>query len=714
MRSSEPNAILTPGMRNPSVRRLALSAGLLALATSLACGRGKPAPAQLRFPNASVVVISVDTLRSDRLPMYGYARVSTPALDALRKDSVLFERAWSHIPLTLPSHASLFTGLEPGMHGVLDNAGYRLAAKDPTLAELLKKAGYATGGAISAGVLGSESGISRGFDFYEERVQALRPVSMLDFVERPGDETAGLLVGWIRQNAARPFFAFLHTYEPHAPYKAPEPYRSQYADPYDAEVAASDAIVGAFLDELKKMGIYDRALVLFLSDHGEGLGDHGEQQHGIFLYRESLQVPLLVKLPGQTLAGTSVGAPVQLTDVFPTIGGVLGLSGFPERPGTVSLAALAAGSPAPARRIFAENFNPRIRLGWSELRSLVSERHQYIEAPTPEFYDLLSDPAAKENLASRKPPELRAMVVETERRRTALRAPAPVDAEAAKKLQALGYLTGTPREEGGERPDPKDAIGSLVRLQQAAELHTAGRSAEAVPILLEVLAANPRLVDGWEILSAALEKTGRMEEALSALKKTVALSPPGRSNYIVDVASLALRAGHPEDARQHAELARDLGDPRAYVVLGRLALREGKLSEALQVIDDGLKRFGGSPPAGLHVLKAEVFGRQEKLAEAEAEYRLEAEAHPRNLEALSGLAIVAASRGDVAEASRRIDAMVRTLPTAEAYLTGFVSLRSFGRPDQARVLLAEGRRAFPFDARLAREEKALANSGRTN
>ena len=707
-----PDAILPPGMRTSSARSLTLLAGLLPMAAFLACGRAKPVPGEIRVPNAPVVLISVDTLRSDRLPMYGYAKVPTPALDALRKDSVLFERAWSHVPLTLPSHASLFTGLEPGRHGVLDNSGYRLAAEDPTLAELLKKAGYVTGGAISAGVLGSESGISRGFDFYEERVQALRPVSMLDFVERPGNETAGLLLGWIRQNSARPFFAFLHTYEPHAPYDAPEPYRSQYPDRYDAEVAATDGVVGTFLDELKKMGIYDRALVIFLSDHGEGLGDHGEEQHGIFLYRESIQVPLVVKLPGQALAGTSVGAPVQLTDVFPTIGGILGLSGFPDRPGTVSLVALAAGAPAPARRIFAENFSPRIRLGWSELRSLVSERHQYIEAPIPEFYDLVNDPEEKENLAGQKLPELRAMVVETERRRTALRAPAAVDPEMAKKLQALGYLTGTPREEGGVRPDPKDAIGSLARLQQAAELHTAGRSAEAVPILLEVLAENPRLVDGWEILSSALERVGRMDEALAALKKTVALSPPGRSNYLVDVASLALRAGHVEDARRHAELARDLGDPRAYVVLGRLALREGKLSAALGVIDEGLKRFASSAPAGLHVLRAEVFGRQEKLAEAEAEYRLELEAHPRSLDAFSGLAIVAASRGDIAEASRRVDAMVTALPTAEAYRTGFVSLRSFGRIDQARALLAEGRRAFPLDARLAREESALANPER--
>lgn len=684
----------------------------LALLPGPGCSRSRSAGPRPRFPDAPVVLISVDTLRSDRLPMYGYGKVATPALDAFRKDAVLFERAYSHVPLTLPSHTSLFTGLEPGTHGVLDNSGYRLPAGDPTLAELLKRAGYATGGAVSAAVLAGRSGIGRGFDVWEDRVEAKGPVSMLDFVERPGGETAALLLAWIGKNAGRPFFAFLHTYEPHAPHAAPEPYRSRYADPYDGEVAASDAIVGTFLDELRKAGLYDQAVILFLSDHGEGLGDHGEQQHGIFLYRESIQVPLLLKLPGQALAGATVRAPVQLTDVFPTIGDVLGLPGFPERPGTVSLAAIAAGEAPPARRIFAENFSPRIRLGWSELRSLVSDRHQYIEAPRPELYDLASDPEEKENLADRKPPELRAMVVETERRRTALKAPEPEDAETAKKLQALGYLTGTPRDEGGARPDPKDAIGSLVRLQSATELHQAGRSAEAVPILLEVLAANPRLVDGWEVLASALEKLGRMDEALVALKRTVALSPPGRTNYLVDVAALALRAGRLDEARRHAEIARDLGDPRACAVLARVAIREGRLGEALRDVDEGLAKSGAAPAAGLHVLKAEVLGRQEKLEAAEAEYRLELAAYPRSLEALSGLAVVAAVRGDLDEASRRIEAMVKAVPTAEAYLTGYVSLSSFGRGHEARALLVEGRRAFPLDARLAREESTLANPGR--
>ena len=699
-------------------------------------------PAGPRFEKAPVILISVDTLRSDRLPMYGYAKVETPALDGLRRDAILFERAYSHIPLTLPAHVSLFTGLEPGQHGVLDNSGYRLDPAVPCLAELLKKAGYATGGAISAVILSSQSGIARGFDFWDERVGSNRRTSMLDFVQRPGKEAADLLLGWIRREGPGPHFAFLHIYEPHAPYEAPEPYRSRYRDAYDGEVAYSDAIVGAFVAELKRIGLYDRAMIFFLSDHGEGLGDHGEMQHGIFLYRESIQIPLLIKLPGGALAGTSVKTPVQISDVFPTIGEALAVPGFPARPGTTSLIGLASGGPAPDRRIFAENYSPRVRLGWSELRSLISNRHQYIEAPTPELYDLAGDPAEKENLALRKPPELRSMVAETERRRTALRPASAIDPEQAKKLRSLGYLTGSAEETGAPLPDPKEAIGSLVELQRAVELHQAGKSAEALPILLGLLKTNPRLIDGWEILSAALERQGRMDEALAALKRTIQLSPQGRTNYLVDVANLALRTGRTEEAQKHAEVAWEMGDtraaevlarihlsendppgaklwaerclsrqgtyPGALLVLARIAMLEGKFAMALEKTDEASKIAGAAtPPPGLHVTRAEILGRQDKLDLAEAEYRKELEFFPRDVDALTGLAIISASRGEMSEASRRIDAMIRTVQSPFAYLMAVRSLDRFGNAARARVLLEEARRLYPQDQRFARKEAGL-------
>ena len=279
--------------------------------------------------------------------------MKTPALSALREDSILFESAWAHAPLTLPSHATVFTGLLPAQNGLHDNLGYVLNPAVPTLAELLGKAGYATGGAVTSVVLSGTTGIGRGFGLWDDDVVPTRAFQALSRVQRPGDEAEAAMERWIGKQSG-PFLAFLHLYEPHAPYEPKEPFRSLYASPYDGEIATADAITGKFLDFLKAKGLYDGALIVLMSDHGEGLGDHGESEHGVFLYREVLQVPLLVKLPkGGPPAPRSVGVPVQLADVFTTIGRAAGLEGFAAPAGTVSVidvadAADAKGSPGGA------------------------------------------------------------------------------------------------------------------------------------------------------------------------------------------------------------------------------------------------------------------------------------------------------------------------------------------------------------------------------
>ena len=364
---------------------------------ALSCS-SRPAAAAVRrvetFPGAPVILVSVDTLRSDHLPAYGYTGVETPALDALRKDSILFERAWSHVPLTLPSHASIFTGREPAAHGIHDNLGYRLKKDVPTLAELLKRGGYATGGAISCFVLkGAESGISRGFDFYDDAVEPAEGQQALGRVQRAGADTEARLETWLAAPAMTGrFFAFLHLYEPHTPYEPPEPFKTRYAaQPYDGEIAAADAIVGNFLAFLKARGLYDRALIVFLSDHGEGLGEHGESEHGMFLYRESLQVPLLVKLPGEKRAGETSSPNRRRSSTSSRRSPKARAPRASCRPeGTRSL---LDPPPAPAaRRILSETFFPRIHFGWSELSSLFDGRWHYIEAPKAEIYDVAADP----------------------------------------------------------------------------------------------------------------------------------------------------------------------------------------------------------------------------------------------------------------------------------------------------------------------------------
>lgn len=269
-------------------------------------------PVVTRLP--SVVIISVDTLRADHLPAYGYKGVATPALDSLRRDAMLFENAYSHVPLTLPSHASLLTGLLPYQNGVRDNLGFRLDHSHPTLATLLKARGYATGAAVSSFALRREGGLAAGFDLYDDQF------AQGSADERPGSETSAKLEAWSDSVAVRgkPLFLFLHIYEPHTPYSPPEPFRTQYASrPYDGEIAAADAAVGGFLDYLRRHSLYESSLIVFLSDHGEGLNDHGEEEHGVFLYREAIHVPMMVKLPGHRDTGRPWLVPWESWMCFP-------------------------------------------------------------------------------------------------------------------------------------------------------------------------------------------------------------------------------------------------------------------------------------------------------------------------------------------------------------------------------------------------------------
>jgi tetratricopeptide (TPR) repeat protein len=723
------------------VRRSARRAGLLLLfLLGASCARKGPGNREALpdHPGAPVFLIVVDTLRSDHLPFYGYSGVETPALSALRQDSILFEKAYSHVPLTLPSHASLLTGTLPAAHGVLDNGGYRLDPSVPTLAGILKQQGYATGAAVSAIVLAGTSGISRGFDFYDDAIEPSSPGLPLGDVRRAGDETAGLLSRWLDGVKQDRVFGFLHLYEPHAPYEPREPFRSRYPNPYDGAVASADSVVGAFLDHLKAKGLYDRSLIVFLSDHGEGLGDHGESEHGVFVYREAIQVPLLVKLPRReeekrpALAGTSVPVPVQLIDVVTTIAKTLAVRGFTPPPETLSLVELASGAPAPARRILSETFYPKIRFGWSELRSLVDGRWQYIEAPRPEFYDVEKDPGERNNLVEGKPDALRSMKVELERRKTAFKAPQAVDPEEAKKLASLGYLSMTSSPAGGPPPDPKDEIATLQLLKEGLGLARAKRFGESTQAFEKLLARNPRIVDAWEGYAQALVQTGRPDEALAAIRKTVELSPPDRTNYLLSVANVCMQIGRFDEALRNAELAVSRGDTggheiearaclakndlaraeaearrsietrrtrkRSYLVLADIEARRGNLAKALEVTDQVKALVGErglADLAGFHFLRGNVLARMNRLPEAEAEFAEEVRSFPWYVDAWPALAMARASQNRVPEAKATIDEMVRTNGSPQAYALAVRTLTFMGDAAGASRYRSEGARKFP-------------------
>ncbi|HYS55644.1 MAG TPA: sulfatase-like hydrolase/transferase [Thermoanaerobaculia bacterium] len=652
------------------------------------------------FQNAPVILISVDTLRSDHLPAYGYRGVVTPNLDALRRDSILFRRAYSHCPMTLPSHLSILTGLLPTQHEVRNNIGYRFTGKYPTLAKILHDHGYQTGAAVSSYVLRGETGIKNGFDFYDDGI-AVAAAGALSEHQRSGFETVKIANAWIERTAANagtqwvPFFFFFHIYEPHAPYEPS----------YDGEIAKSDAIVGTLIAKLKSLGVYHRSLIIFLSDHGEGLMDHGEDQHGILLYRESLQVPLFIKLPQSAQQGQSISRPVQLADVFPTVLDLLGI----ER----SDRSLLKGSSKP---IYAETLYPRIHLGWSELRSLIADRDQYIEGPRPELYDLVGDPGETHDLASTDRRTAAALREKLHTIPLAINPLQAIDPEEARKLAALGYI-GRPRNRSGPLPNPRDEIGHLPEIKAAFHLADERRDDEAVTAFRALLAKNPHVQDVWSKLGEVLVDSGRYDEAIATYKSAIAQSEIFSPDLALGLGFAYLKAGKPKETIPHAELAmstnpreahellarayieqRDFAkaeqhgqaaidsggrQPTSILLLAEVQRAEGKLQEALQTIDAANARARAMGAQHLYAsdyLRGDVLARLDRPEEAVAAFRSEIANSPQHLQSYANLALIYFIEENPRAGEDVLREMVRKNPHVGARALAAKTRGAFGRP----------------------------------
>ncbi len=646
--------------------------GVLLLALiAAACGSKREI-----FRNAPVILISVDTLRSDHLPAYGYGGVQTPNLDALRRDSILFERAYSHCPMTLPSHVSILSGLLPTEHGVRNNIGYRFdASKFPTLQKILREHGYRTGAAVSSYVLRSETGIADGFDFYDDSIPVAAGGAVSEY-RRSGFETLKVAERWIDKNARQPFFLFFHIYEPHAPYEPS----------YDGEIAKSDTIVGDLLQHLKSLGVYDRAVIVFLSDHGEGLWQHGEEQHGILLYRESLQVPLFIKLPRSVGRGSRSADPVGLADVCPRVLEYLGIA--------------ARRSPT---SIYSETLYPRLHLGWSELRSLIRGSDQYIEGPRPELYDLIDDPAETRDQAASDRRRAAAMRRELGHFPSAIEPLQGIDPEEAKKLAALGYI-GTPRNRTGPLPNPRDEIGHLQDVKAAFRLADERRLDDAIPAFRALLAGNPHLQDVWSRLGEVLVDSGRYDQAIETYKSAITQSERFSPDLALGLGFAYLKSGRAQEAVQHAQLAiptnpREANEllARAYVELRRfpeaeqsarkaieaggrqptsillladVQRAEGNLSPALATIDEAETRaheMGVKHVYGMDYLRGDVLARMNRPEDAIAAYRREIANAPGHLQSYANLAVIYLIEDNPRAAEDVLRDMVQKNPHRGAY-----------------------------------------------
>ena len=693
------------------LRGTVIAAALLATACGRATSPGHDASPG-RFPGAPVILISVDTLRADRLPAYGYRNVETPHIDGLRRDSVLFERVYSHCPMTLPSHASMFTGSLPTEHGVRNNIGYRFEGERlRTLAEELRERGYAAGAAVSSYVLRSDTGIDDGFEFYEDSI-AVATAGATSEHQRPGGETLKHALAWIQGHREQPFFFFLHLYEPHAPYEPPEPFKSRYPDAYDGEIAAADAIVGELVRSLKASGLYDSAIIIFTSDHGEGLLDHGEDQHGILLYREALWVPLLVKLPGSHQAD-SISRPTPLAHLFGTVLRLVGID-LPSRPASW----FDAGGEA--RPIYSETLYPRIHLGWSELRSLIDGRYHYIEGPSPELYDLERDPGEARNLITserRAASRLRQEMQTYPATAAMIDDIGEIDPEEARKLAALGYV-GTPRERGsGPLPNPRDEVKNLARIKAAFRFADERRLDEAIAALRSLLQENPKLLDVWSKLGEVLVESGRYDEAIEVYRSAISHAERFTPDLALALGFAYLKRGETAPAAAHARLALTTHPREANELLARVAIEEGRFDAAEEHARSALER-GDSQPAtlllladiernagrvepalrtvqeaerraaelgigrqgrlqGADYLRGDLLARLDRPEEAAAAYRREIAAFPQHLQAYANLAVILMIQGRSAEANELLEEMARSNPHRGAFLLAAKTLEAF-------------------------------------
>jgi arylsulfatase A-like enzyme/Flp pilus assembly protein TadD len=669
-------------------RRISTLAAALLL--SVSCRSGKTV-----FPHAPVILISIDTLRADHLPDYGYGGVETPNLRALRKDSILYENAYSQAPLTLPSHAALLTGLPPYQNGVRDNTGFRLAPSRETLASLLKSQGYATGGSISSYLLRGETGISTGFDFYDDELER-------NAVERPGMVSETKIEQWIESesSARRPVFAFLHLYEPHTPYAPPEPFRTRYADRlYDGEIAASDAIVGRLLNFLKRKNLYDPAIVIVLSDHGEGLGDHGEEEHSVLLYREDIRVPLFLKLPGSRMAGKMIRTPVALTDVFPTVVSLVGLE-VPGGVGGINLVHAGEMRGDAERRIYSETLYPRLHLGWSDLASLTDIRYQYIEAPRPELYDLSSDPGEKRDLSAGRPPAFRTMRLELQKMDRPFAAPQASSPEELKKLASLGYVSVTTSGvEGKNLPDPKDRIEALHDYTKLFALFFAKNDEAVIPLARRLLAKEPKIISAWSMLATSLGRTGNHGEALRTLEegiREVGQSGVGEeiSQAYEQLASMLDQRGDRAGAERvlREAMRRNLGTEAAKRDLARILTGSGRSSEALTLLRSLADSHDTETLDALGVSLAEAG----QLAEARGAFLQALKVESSNADVLSHLGTLSLREKDPAAARDWFEKALEKNPKLPGTLTSLGT--AFVQLGDDQRALASWKKALDLDA----------------
>jgi len=644
------------------------------------------------------ILVTVDTLRADRLGCYGFRGIKTPNIDFFADHGVRFEKCIAQTPLTLPSHTSVMTGTYPTFHGVRDNGGFLVPPELITLAELFKQSDYQTSAFVASYVLDSKWGINQGFDHYFDRFDLSRYKTIsLGNVQRRGDEVINEALAWLEEHKQEKFFSWIHLYDPHTPYEPPSPYKEQYPNrPYLGEIAYSDFLLGQLWDYLEKNDLTDNTIFVFASDHGESLGEHKESTHGFFIYQEGVHVPLIIVTPFEKFQGLTRTSVVKLVDIMPTLLEMAEIPVPAQVQGDSLIPLILDDQVEGDHYAYSETFYPRYHYGWSELTSYQNGRYKLIIAPRLELYDLSLDPEETTNLIDAEPAMARDIksladrFIEESGQNAIQLDYHSMDEDARQKLAALGYIgsfTDTSSLSGKSLGDPKDKITIFNRLSHAREMGLEGEYDEAIAMIDEIIEEDPAVISAYftkgNIQFKKRDFQGSLESFLQALERK-----PDDTFTVINVANSYIGMGEFEEAEKFMVSIKDSlpPDSQIYLILGNINNLLKDYDEAETYYKECM-RLNPTSATAYNSLGG-VYISQERLDEAET---LLQEARDRNPELANlhyNFAQLHEARGDLRKAEEEYLAELEYIPhNFRASFNLSRVYRLMGQPDKEEIYL---------------------------
>jgi arylsulfatase A-like enzyme/Tfp pilus assembly protein PilF len=590
----------------------------------------------------NILLITIDTIRADHIGCYGYEKIKTPNIDQLARKGILFENAFTPIPITLPSHASILTGTYPTFHGVRNNGTYAMPESVISLAEILKEKGYVTAAFVSAYVMDKRFGLDQGFDVYNDDLSGDEDRGFLD-KERRAEAVTQATIKWLKEANPAKFFLWVHYFDPHMHYNPPPPFSEEYKDNlYDGEIAYTDHWLGILLNTMHQLGLDENTLIVLTGDHGEGLGEHKEKTHGIFIYDTTLQVPLILTYPKLFPHPKRIEPLVRLIDIAPTILDLAEYKPYKDMQGISLIPVIQGKVDDPDLVLYCESFYPKFSHNWSPLEGLRTQKWKYIEAPVKELYRVDKDPQEKTNVFEKKQGEAKKLASKLSGVKNSITSSlakedaqrVSLDKETREKLQSLGYIfTPTGSEEKEKYPDPKKMIDALEYIDNALEYFGKGEYQKALEQFQRVLERHPRDVDTHNGLGHTYAAMGNVEKSIESFEKALEFGCKDLRVYI-KLGDLYMKSGRDQEwaaiLREALEVNPECKE--AYINLSRYHFQKNQMNQALEQLQKVLEIDPRNVTAHNHL--AVIYLRQRRYDQATSACRTALNEDPNNVTSL--------------------------------------------------------------------------------